>query len=129
MSGKDKIYRSSRRNFLGSAAAGTASAPLFALDPPEQGPFQPNVRPEKLSDNLFLFEDTCNVYLIRSGDHALLIDFGSGHILDHLADLQIARVDWILHTHHHRDQAQGDLLAVTRRRSDRSSRAGAPVLR
>ena len=69
---------------------------------------------EKLSDNLFLFRDVCNVYVVREGSRAVLIDFGSGAVLDELAPLGIERIDWILHTHHHRDQCQGDHLANER---------------
>ena len=72
------------------------------------------LKPRKISDNLFVLEDTCNVYLIRSGSSGLLIDFGSGAILDHLPDLGVSSIDWILHTHHHRDQAQGDDRAISR---------------
>lgn len=104
----------SRRRFLQGTAAGVAASPLLESQVQEQK-FQPVGKPEKLSDNLFLLEDTCNVYLIRRGDRGVLIDFGSGKILDFLPDLGISHVDWILHTHHHRDQAQGDLLAVAQR--------------
>ena len=69
---------------------------------------------EKLSANLYLCRDTCNVYVVRDGDKALLIDFGSGAVLDDLPDLGITQVEWILHTHHHRDQCQGDHLANER---------------
>jgi glyoxylase-like metal-dependent hydrolase (beta-lactamase superfamily II) len=58
------------------------------------------------------FRDTCNVYLLRVGRDAVLIDFGSGAILDHLAELGIDRVTDVLLTHHHRDQAQGLQRAV-----------------
>ena len=70
---------------------------------------------EKLSPSLYLFRDTCNVYVIRDGHRALLIDFGTGAVLDELADIGVSQVDWILHTHHHRDQCQGDHLANERR--------------
>src|SRR5438034_1946910 len=53
------------------------------------------------------FRDTCNVYVIRSGRDAILIDFGSGAVLDELAALGVDRVTDVLLTHHHRDQAQG----------------------
>jgi glyoxylase-like metal-dependent hydrolase (beta-lactamase superfamily II) len=66
----------------------------------------------EISPDLFLFPDTCNVYLIRRGDCALAVDFGSGHVLDHLGQLGIGAVDAVLHTHHHRDQAEGDRRAV-----------------
>ena len=69
---------------------------------------------EKITDNLYLFEDTCNVYVVKDGSRALLIDFGSGKVLDHLGEIGVIQVDWILHTHHHRDQCQGDHLANER---------------
>lgn len=58
-----------------------------------------------------LFLDTCNVYVIRSGDEAVLVDFGSGAVLDELSTQGI-RVTDVLLTHHHRDQAQGLARAV-----------------
>lgn len=70
---------------------------------------------EKLSENLYLYRDTCNVYVVRDGQKALLIDFGSGSVLDEIAEIGISQVDWILHTHHHRDQCQGDHLANERK--------------
>jgi glyoxylase-like metal-dependent hydrolase (beta-lactamase superfamily II) len=62
----------------------------------------------QLSPNLFWFRDTCNVYLLRDGSAALLIDAGSATVLDHLEELGVEQVEWVLHTHHHRDQCQGD---------------------
>lgn len=38
----------------------------------------------KISEHLYRLTDTCNVYLITDDDHGLLIDTGSGAILDHL---------------------------------------------
>jgi glyoxylase-like metal-dependent hydrolase (beta-lactamase superfamily II) len=67
-----------------------------------------------VSENLSCFEDTCNVYVIKTGDRAVLVDFGSGHVLDHLHEIGVREVAAILHTHHHRDQAQGDALAAAR---------------
>jgi glyoxylase-like metal-dependent hydrolase (beta-lactamase superfamily II) len=109
----------SRRSFLQGSGAGLAASQLAApqasgsIEQPST--FRPASRPEKLSDNLYFLEDTCNVYLIRSGQRGLLIDFGSGDILKHLPDLGVSKIDWILHTHHHRDQAQGDPMAVAQR--------------
>lgn len=59
------------------------------------------------SENLWEFRDTCNVYALKSGTECLLIDTGSGAIMPHLAAIGIERVDWVLHTHHHRDQCWG----------------------
>ena len=62
----------------------------------------------RLSANLYWFRDTCNVYLIRDGAKALLIDAGSAAVLDHIAEIGVEQIEWVLHTHHHRDQCQGD---------------------
>lgn len=60
-----------------------------------------------VGSDVFLFRDTCNVYVLRSGRQAVLIDFGSGDVLDHLAGFDVDEVTDVLITHHHRDQVQG----------------------
>ncbi len=65
---------------------------------------------EPISDNLFVYRDTCNVYVVRKGRDCLLVDSGSGSILGELPGIGMRRVEWVLHTHHHRDQCQGDHL-------------------
>lgn len=57
--------------------------------------------------NIFLFQDTCNVYLVKDGKKGILIDYGSGDILDYLDQVGIEEITAVLFTHHHRDQAQG----------------------
>jgi glyoxylase-like metal-dependent hydrolase (beta-lactamase superfamily II) len=59
------------------------------------------------SPNLFVWSDTCNVYVLREGEAALLIDLGDGSVLDHLSEIGVQKVDWVLFTHHHREQCQG----------------------
>ncbi|HEY9288362.1 MAG TPA: MBL fold metallo-hydrolase [Candidatus Dormibacteraeota bacterium] len=59
-----------------------------------------------VTESVFRFEDTCNVYVVRGGDEAITIDFGSGDVLDELADVGV-RVTDVFVTHHHRDQVQG----------------------
>ena len=61
----------------------------------------------RLSDHLYRVTDTCNVYIIVEGDSALLIDAGSGVVVEHLDAVGVRQVDWVLHTHHHRDQCSG----------------------
>src|SRR3954467_1740783 len=106
----------SRRGFLQAATAAIAAGQLPNILAQTSLPRAPlgDALPRRISEDLFVLEDTCNVYLIRDGEHGLLIDFGSGMILKHLAEIGVKTVDWILHTHHHRDQAQGDGLAVQR---------------
>ncbi len=45
---------------------------------------------------------------MRDGDRAILIDFGTGTVLDALVEIGVEEVEAVLHTHHHRDQCQGD---------------------
>lgn len=62
---------------------------------------------QQISENLFCYEDTCNVYIVRYQQQAVLIDFGSGDVLQHLDSIGIQQVTDVLMTHHHRDQGQG----------------------
>ena len=61
----------------------------------------------KAFPELFAWTDACNVYVFRDGDAALLVDLGDGSVLAHLGDLGVTRVEWVLFTHHHREQCQG----------------------
>ena len=67
---------------------------------------------EQILDHVYRFKDTCNVYVVRSGAAAVLIDFGSGDVLSHLSDIGVEHVSAVLMTHHHRDQGQGLQRAV-----------------
>lgn len=61
----------------------------------------------QLSERLFAFEDTCNTYLVTAGDAGLLVDAGSGAIGGVLDNAGVRTVEWVLHTHFHRDQCWG----------------------
>jgi glyoxylase-like metal-dependent hydrolase (beta-lactamase superfamily II) len=63
--------------------------------------------PVEVAPGILRFRDTCNVYALRTGREAVLVDFGAGDILDRLGDLGVDRVTDVLLTHHHRDQLQG----------------------
>jgi len=67
---------------------------------------------EEILPDVFRYEDSCHVYIIRRGNRAIAIDFGTGRVLDELAGIGVSSLDWIIHTHHHRDQCVGDKLAV-----------------
>ena len=69
---------------------------------------------QPIGENLYLYESTCNVYVLRSGSSAVLVDFGDGSVLDALPQAGIDTVTDILMTHHHRDQGQGLPLAEAR---------------
>lgn len=67
---------------------------------------------DEVAPGIFRLRDTCNVYVIRvegSGGQrtGIAIDFGSGEVLDHLAEMGVDRLTDVLMTHHHRDQGQG----------------------
>lgn len=54
-----------------------------------------------------LWQDTCNVYVLKHGDAALLINLGDGSVLEHLPEIGVKRVEWVLFTDHHREVTQG----------------------
>ena len=62
---------------------------------------------QKIAADLYLWTDICNVYVFKDGAEALLIDLGDGSVLDHLPEIGVERIEWILFTHHHREQCQG----------------------
>jgi glyoxylase-like metal-dependent hydrolase (beta-lactamase superfamily II) len=66
-----------------------------------------NERLTAISEHLYRFDDTCNVYLLVDGEAGLLIDAGSGAVLDHLGEAGVNQIEWVLQTHHHRDQCWG----------------------
>jgi glyoxylase-like metal-dependent hydrolase (beta-lactamase superfamily II) len=76
---------------------------------------------DKISENLFLFRDTCNVYCVRSGARAILVDAGSGAAAESLGEIGVEKIDWVLYTHHHRDQCWG-----THRLRDLGARVAVP---
>lgn len=57
--------------------------------------------------NVFVYHSTCQVYVLRAGDSAMLFNLGDGSVLDHLEDVGVKTVDWVVFTDHHREQCQG----------------------
>jgi glyoxylase-like metal-dependent hydrolase (beta-lactamase superfamily II) len=113
-----------RRDFFKSAGAGLLNAEMVKAFPTDSktgaaadstAHFVPEGNLTRISDNLYVFRDTCNVYVLKDGHRALLIDFGTGRILRLLGQIGVTEVSAILHTHYHRDQCQGDFRAVAER--------------
>src|SRR5882672_59030 len=71
--------------------------------------------------HLHMHEDACNVYVLRHDDRALLVDCGSGAVAESLGGIGVKTVDWVLFTHHHRDQCFG-----AHRLADRGARLAVP---
>lgn len=67
----------------------------------------PNMPFQKVLEDLFVWSDACNVYVLRDGEHALLIDLGDGLVLDRLGEIGVRHAEWVLFTHHHREQCLG----------------------
>ena len=67
---------------------------------------------DQVGEAVWRVRDTCNAYVVRRGNEAVAVDFGSGALLDVLPALGIDRLTDVLLTHHHRDQAQGLARAV-----------------
>jgi glyoxylase-like metal-dependent hydrolase (beta-lactamase superfamily II) len=65
-----------------------------------------------LSDHLLLYKGAVNTGVIREGEEALIIDIGDGKVLETLGLYGIRRVNGLLFTHHHRDQAYGAYRAL-----------------
>ena len=52
------------------------------------------------------------MYVLRDGEKAILIDLGNGSVLSHLSEIGVTQIEWVLFTHHHREQCQGYPLLV-----------------
>jgi hypothetical protein len=50
----------------------------------------------QVAKDIYLFPDICNVYVIKSGELGLLIDLGTGDVLDHLKEIGINKIEWVL---------------------------------
>jgi glyoxylase-like metal-dependent hydrolase (beta-lactamase superfamily II) len=65
------------------------------------------MKPKQMLRDLWIFTDTCNVYVVRRGDRAVAIDYGSGRWRSRLGALGIRHLDHVFLTHHHADQCFG----------------------
>jgi glyoxylase-like metal-dependent hydrolase (beta-lactamase superfamily II) len=78
---------------------------LLAARPEPQGGFQ---QPDAANHpDLFVWTDSANVWVIRDGDAALLVNIGDGSVLGRLGDIGVKQAEWVLFTHHTREGTQG----------------------
>ncbi len=66
-----------------------------------------NIGFELIHPGIYRLQDASNVYLLKSGTSGILIDAGSEKLTEALAGVGVKQIDWILHTHYHRDQCIG----------------------
>jgi glyoxylase-like metal-dependent hydrolase (beta-lactamase superfamily II) len=57
--------------------------------------------------SVYVWTGTCNSYVIRADDAALIIDPGDCDMLEHLGEIGVKKVEWVLLTAHHRENLQG----------------------
>jgi len=48
-----------------------------------------------VAPGIFRWADTCNVYAIKDGSAAILIDLGDGSVLDALPQIGVSEVEWV----------------------------------
>ena len=61
----------------------------------------------RLGRGLFQFRDSCNVYILRYGNRAVAVDFGTGSWCRRLGEIGVDALDHVVLTHLHRDQCCG----------------------
>ncbi len=107
------LRRASRRRFLESTLASAAGLTLgggfSAIGAPPRPPADAKTPggTTKLSEHLLVHHGPVNVGIVRDGAKALLIDCGDASVAEALPGLGITKVDQIVFTHYHRDQACG----------------------
>jgi glyoxylase-like metal-dependent hydrolase (beta-lactamase superfamily II) len=62
---------------------------------------------QQLTPHVWIFHDVVNVGVIRANEKALIIDSGEGLVLEAARRAGVGSIEWVLHTHHHRDQCSG----------------------
>jgi glyoxylase-like metal-dependent hydrolase (beta-lactamase superfamily II) len=60
-----------------------------------------------LADSLYVVIDTCRCYVVVRGTSAIAIDPGDGQWIEHLDEIGVEQLEWVLLTHTHRDQCSG----------------------
>jgi len=115
-----RTHRPSRRRFLQATVASTAALACgrdlwaTAAEPAQPPDAAAPGGITSLSEHLLVYHGPINVGIVRDGQRALLIDCGDEGVTQAISKLGITKVEQIVLTHHHRDQACGayDLAAA-----------------
>lgn len=62
---------------------------------------------QEAAPGIYVWQDTCNVHVLKHDETAVLINLGDGSVLEHLGQIGVKRVEWVLLTDHHRELCQG----------------------
>src|SRR5690625_1025893 len=60
-----------------------------------------------LDENLFVFEDTCQVYILRYKNKAVVINVGTGSFISKLNKIGVTQLERVLLTDHHYGHSMG----------------------
>ncbi len=81
---------------------------LVASEPAKSGSAPAAIQPAAAAwPNVFVHQDTCNVYVLREGNSVILFNLGDGSVLERLKESGVKNIEWIIFTDHHREQCQG----------------------
>ncbi len=119
---RERVTDMRRKEFLQFMVAAPVAANALAAQPVNvrvAGPtvfdptrqhardFAPTGGLKQISASLYVYEDCVNVYIVKQGTRATLINFGTGDVLQALPRIGVEKVERVLVTHHHRDAVQG----------------------
>ncbi len=99
-----------RRDFLRVGTGPLAAAAFKSLGSAVEVPLRTTARSaaparfERLTPHVWIFRDVVNVGVIHANGKALIIDSGEGLALEAARSAGLGPIEWVLYTHHHRDQ-------------------------
>ncbi|MHC4871842.1 MAG: MBL fold metallo-hydrolase [Planctomycetota bacterium] len=62
---------------------------------------------KQIQNNIYLYEDCCNVYIVKDDNRAVLFDIGSGAVLENLNEIGVEEVEAVFITGPYRNRAAG----------------------
>ena len=62
-----------------------------------------------VATNIYLYKNDCNVYVLKSGQSAILFDAGSGESINHPEKIGVKKVEWSQNTYYYCDHSAGSV--------------------